>query len=188
MSTLFFYDSTFPFDGVRPSDSQLASFQDIANTDELVLALESGNYQTLVHLHGSYFPKDHWSTILRFLKNGGGLVHVGEIPFRFPVYKEDGEWKVEVEQTAYHQHLLIHEALQVNSSKVRELVSSADRPLLDGLEKAFSIQPTYGFVLHPTKQDDQPHENGSSIRWMRTSIPCLKESRRKVERFQLLLC
>lgn len=162
MSTLFFYDSTFPFDGVRPSDSQLASLQDIANTDQLEKALASGNYQTLVHLHGSYFPKEHWHTILRFLKGGGGLVHLGDIPFRFPVYKENDEWKIEVEQTSYHQHLNIHEALQVNSTKVRELVSSADRPLLDGYEKAFSIQPTYGFVLHPTKQDDQPHENGSS--------------------------
>lgn len=162
MSTLFFYDSTFPFDGVRPSDSQLASLQDIANTDKLEKALASGNYQTLVHLHGSYFPKEHWHTILRFLKGGGGLVHLGDIPFRFPVYKENDEWKIEVEQTSYHQHLNIHEALQVKSTKVRELVSSADRPLLDGYEKAFSIQPTYGFVLHPTKQDDQPHENGSS--------------------------
>ncbi|WP_307728754.1 hypothetical protein [Alkalicoccobacillus plakortidis] len=162
MSYLFFYDHTFPFDGVRPSDRTIANFSEVVDVEGLERALESGKYQTFINLHGSYFPKDSWSAILRFFQQGGGLVHTGDIPFRYPVYKDQGEWKVEIEQTAYHQQLNIHEALKVDSSKVHELVGSNDRPILEGLESAFSIQSTYGFVLHVTKEDDQPHENGSS--------------------------
>ncbi|TSB48265.1 beta-galactosidase [Alkalicoccobacillus porphyridii] len=163
MSYLFFYDDTFPYDGVRPSQHILSGLTDqVVNAEQLADALASGHYQTFVNLHGSYFPKDVWSLILTFLQGGGGLVHTGDIPFRKPVYKEQGEWKVEVEQTAYHQQLNIHEALEVTTSKVEQQISVAERPLLEDLEDAFSIQPTYGFVLHPTKEDDQPHENGSS--------------------------
>lgn len=163
MSYLFFYDDTFPYDGVRPSQHILAGLPNsVVGANQLAEALASGQYQTFVNLHGSYFPKDVWPDILSFLQQGGGLVHTGQIPFRKPVYQEDHEWKVEVDQTAYHQQLNIHEALEVTTTKVEQQISHVERPLLEELEEAFSIQPTYGFVLHPTKEHDQPHENGSS--------------------------
>ncbi|GAF11313.1 hypothetical protein JCM19045_408 [Bacillus sp. JCM 19045] len=116
----------------------------------------------MINLHGSYFPKYAWSSLLNFLKKGSGLVHLGGIPFRYPVYREADAWKVEYEQTAYHQQLNIHEALSVDSSNVNCLVPSEERPILKEGTAAFSIQPTHGFVLHVTKQDDHPLENGSS--------------------------
>ncbi len=108
------------------------------------------------------FQKTHGPRCSTSLKKGGGLVHIGGIPFRYPVYQEADSWKIEHEQTAYHQQLNIHEALSVNSSKVNGLVPSEERPLLKEVSGAFSIQSTLGFVLHVTKQDDQPLENGSS--------------------------
>lgn len=162
MSYLFFYDSTFPFDGVRPSSTQLAALTQVVDTNEVEEALNSGRYDTFINLHGSYFPKDTWPSLLRFLETGGGLVHIGDIPFRYPVYKDNHEWNIEVEQTAYHQQLQIHEALAVQTDQVQMLVPSSDRPLLQPFVKTISIQPTYGFVLHVTKQDDHPSENGSS--------------------------
>ncbi|RQW18771.1 glycoside hydrolase [Bacillus sp. C1-1] len=162
MSYLFFYDSTFPFDGERPSSTQLTALTQVVDANEVEDALTSGQYDTFINLHGSYFPKAMWSSLLRFLETGGGLVHIGDIPFRYPVYKDNHEWKIEVEQTAYHQQLQIHEALAVRTDHVQTLVPSSERPLLQPFIETISIQPTYGFVLHVTKQDDHPLENGSS--------------------------
>lgn len=165
MNILLFYDESFPYAGVRPRENELNDLNGWAEkTDAVNLAvrLQEGGWDTLVHLHGPYFPKDAWNAIHTHLKSGGGLLHSGGIPFREPVVQKDGEWRVERQQTAYHQLLNIHDALAVDSGLVQTLKSSTEFPLLQGKEDLFDISPTWGFSLHPTKKSDIPEEMGSS--------------------------
>jgi hypothetical protein len=74
----------------------------------------------------------------------------------------DGHWIIEPEQTAYHQQLQIHEALDVQVDRVEKLVSSTEFPLFEGKTGLLSISPTYGLVLHVTRANDHPLQMGSS--------------------------
>jgi len=161
--SIVFYDKTFPYMGLRPNEDQLAQLSEnhqVVDADNLLTALEEAD--SLIHLHGSYFPKASWGAILKFLQQGGGLLHTGGAPFKSPVYNEAGEWIIEVEQTTYHQDLQIHEALAVDIKPIDRLIHAVEIPLFAGLEGLFTIEPTYGFVLHVTKSSDLPHEGGSS--------------------------
>ncbi|OXS53663.1 glycoside hydrolase [Cohnella sp. CIP 111063] len=163
MTTIVFYDASFPFAGVRPSGEAAAALGGIGgtvNADALAEALETAD--TLVHLHGSYFPKSAWTALLGFLGRGGNLLHIGGTPLRIPVYRDGEKWRCEHEQTAYHQKLNIHEALPVDPSPIARYAASEQIPLLAGREELFGVQPTVGFVLHATKADDHPGEGGPS--------------------------
>lgn len=160
---IVFYDKSFPFMGVRPSEGQLQQLSmnhKIVDAERLTAALEEAD--SLIHLHGSYFPKASWGAILKFLQRGGGLLHTGGAPFKCPVYKEQTEWIVEAEQTTYHQDLQIHEALAIDIQPIERLVHAVDIPLFADLESLFTIEQTFGFILHTTKASDLPHEGGSS--------------------------
>ncbi|RXZ82559.1 glycoside hydrolase [Paenibacillaceae bacterium] len=116
----------------------------------------------LIQLHGPYFPKQAWSAIERFLKRGGGLLHVGGAPFRVPVYEAEGQWRQEHSQTGYHQRLNIHEVLAAEGQPAVRYAAFEDIPLFAGKEALFDLQPTVGLVLHVTKLDDHPREGGTS--------------------------
>ena len=161
--SIVFYDKSFPYMGIRPNEGQLQQLSvshQIVDADHLAAALEEAD--SLLHLHGSYFPKSAWAAILKFLKQGRGLVHTGGAPFKTPVYKDQDEWVIEVNQTTYHQDLQIHEALAVDASPINRLAHTVDIPLFADRESLFTIEPTFGFILHATKASDLPHEGGSS--------------------------
>ncbi|WP_040950687.1 beta-galactosidase [Gorillibacterium massiliense] len=134
----------------------------IVTAETLEQELQHAETRVFVNLHAPYFPKKAWNGIVGFLRRGGGLVSIGGAPFKIPVLRYEDKWKVEVEQTAYHQSLHIHETLGVRSSDVIQLVSNPDIPLFMSDESLFAIENTWNLVPHVTKNSDLPHESGSS--------------------------
>jgi hypothetical protein len=175
---LVFYDPTFPYAGARPDAAALEQLRQhavIADAKELAERLPQAD--TLIHLHGPYVPKAAWSGIMQHLRQGKGLVHAGGAPFKVPVYeagdtgedskdhndiKDSGSWVEEAEQTGYHQQLHIHEAIAIDPAPIAKLTANKDIPLFEGKTQLFTIEPTYGLVLHVTRTDDQPGQLGSS--------------------------
>jgi len=159
-----FYDSKFPINGVRPKEDfflHLHKNITIVDAEGLATALVKQDVDCLINLHGPYFPKDAWYSIVNFLSKGKGLVHIGGVPFRIPCYKENEIWIREREQTAYHQQLNIHEALDVSADPIASLKHYTDIPLFKGREELFSITDTYNFILHVTKKSSIEKEMGS---------------------------
>lgn len=162
--TVIFYDSTFPIDGPRPDHTFFDDLQDnvkLVTANELADSLANEQVQSFIHLHGSYFPKDAWPAIYQYLQSGKGFVHVGGSPLRIPVFLANGKWQVEREQTAYHQLLNIHEVLAVQANPIHTLKHNQDIPLFADSEDLFSVEHTYNFVLHTTKNASIPNEMGS---------------------------
>ncbi|MFC5467374.1 beta-galactosidase [Cohnella suwonensis] len=161
--TVIFYDDTFPYEGERPGDASIEALSAIGQVvDAELLSGKLRDAGCLISLHGKFFPKRAWTDILALLQRGGGLLHVGDEPFRVPVNQENGAWVAEKEQTAYHQSLQIHEMLHVDPAPIDHYRANEDLPLFIGKESLFSVQPTTGFVLHVTRSDDRPGEGGSS--------------------------
>ncbi len=67
--------------------------------------------RTLISFHGSYFPKESWGALLRFLEAGGNLVVFGGMPFTRPV-RSDGT--IEPEQQAYTDQLYLGPFFQLD--------------------------------------------------------------------------
>ncbi|WP_246120434.1 beta-galactosidase [Cohnella terricola] len=158
------YDPTFPYQGDAINEASLNKLKQETNLvnvdalDEALAALEGGCF---VNLHAPYFPKNSWNTILRYLERGGSLLNAGGAPFRIPVYRENGRWKREHEQTSYHQHLHIHEAMSVQPDPFDHFTASTDLPVCSPYIGGLTIEPTFSFVLHVTKETSLPHEMGS---------------------------
>src|SRR5699024_8899038 len=134
--TIVFYDPNFPIDGSRPGNDFFDHMHDMTLSDAHSLAahLNEEGVRCLINLHGPYFPKQAWKAIYRHLEKGRGLIHVGGAPFRIPCYEENGTWKMERVQTAYHQKMNIHEVLPVRSQPVASLAGNPDIPLFTGKE------------------------------------------------------
>ncbi|MDR6878324.1 beta-galactosidase [Bacillus sp. 3255] len=177
MSTcLIFYDAGFPYEGTRPDSDSLQALRQagrIVGAEELEAALRQGA-DTLLHLHGRYFPKAAWGALMAHVKEGKGLIHIGSAPFRTPVYLSGTGWIEETEQTAYHQLLQIHEVLTVDPAPIARYAAHPELPLLAGKEGLFSIQPTVGMALHVTRSDDHPGQIGSSGPMDAHLLPLLK--------------
>ncbi|MFS0872941.1 beta-galactosidase [Paenibacillus xylanilyticus] len=165
---IIFCDPDFPVEGQLPSRQALDGWQGaeevvVAGAGELAEVLKAtAGKGCLVNLHAPYFPKAAWTEIAAYLHQGGSLISVGGAPFKRPVRDEDGAWVVESEQTAYHQELYIHEALNVSSANVQTYTSSVQIPLLAGKERLFEIADTWNLVPHTTKSSDLPHQMGSA--------------------------
>src|SRR5699024_1773657 len=101
------------------------------------------------------------ASIYNYLTTGKGFVHIGGSPFRIPCYLENGEWKKERIQTAYHQKLNIHEILKVQTDTALTIQHNPDIPLYAGKEDLFTIGDTNNFVLHVTKSSAIEEEMGS---------------------------
>ena len=94
------YDPSFPYHGDAIHEASLKQLQEgarLVNVDALDQALTTLEGGCFVNLHAPYFPKDSWNTILRYLERGGSLLSAGGAPFRIPVYRENGQWKCELE-------------------------------------------------------------------------------------------
>lgn len=163
-SIVIFYDPAFPYQGDRISEAfiqKLGERAELVGADALDQALDRLEGGCFVNLHAPYFPKDSWGRIASYAKCGGSLLSIGGAPFRIPVYREDGQWKCEVEQTAYHQLFHIHEAMQVQADKFDRLEAAADHPLCAPYLSGLTLEPTCSLVLHVTKETSLPHEMGS---------------------------
>ena len=164
-SLLVLHDPAFPYDGARPDDAALAALTAagavVVDADGLAGAL-AGGAGALVNLHGPYVPVAAWDALLAHLRGGGGLVTAGGAPFTVPVRRDGDAWRVEGRKTAYHRRLLVHEALPLDGARIDHLAADGDLPLLAGREDLFEAQDTFGLVLHVTRQDDAPGENGSA--------------------------
>ncbi|MGA2184723.1 MAG: cellulase family glycosylhydrolase [Bryobacteraceae bacterium] len=75
-------------------------------------------YDLLITPYGSAFPKAAWPHILEYLRRGGNWVNLGGVPFSVPVVRENGEWRQEVRQTAYHKALFITQAFAVSADRI----------------------------------------------------------------------
>ncbi|MEK4076976.1 beta-galactosidase [Paenibacillus sp. FSL M7-0656] len=165
---IIFADPAFPMEGAFPTHEALNTWKaveeiTVVNAEELAEALKTtAGEGCLVNLHAPYFPKFAWTEIAAYLHKGGSLISVGGAPFKRPVRYENGAWVVESEQTAYHQELYIHEALNVSSANVQSYTSSEQIPLLTGKEGLFEKADTWNLVPHTTKTSDLPHQMGSS--------------------------
>lgn len=161
--TIIFYDPAFPYEGEHPGSSSieaLSAIGEVVQGDLLSQKLKDAD--CLINLHGKFFPKQAWTAFQAFLQRGGGLLQIGGEPFRVPVNEKNGVWVAEKEQTAYHQHLQIHEMLHIDPAPIVNYKGNEDIPLFIGREALFTVQPTVGFVLHVTRTDDCPGEGGTS--------------------------
>lgn len=175
--TIIFYDPNFPLEGPRPEKSFFDHLSDnvkIVSAQNLSSMLKSNEVNTFIHLHGAYFPKNSWDSILQFLQSGKGFIHTGGAPFCKPCYQIEGMWKEERKQTAYHQLLNIHEALPIESSNVTTLMHNQDIPVLSGFSELFTISNTYNLIMHPTKSVSIENEMGSVGPMDATIHPLLK--------------
>ncbi|BBH21945.1 hypothetical protein Back11_32900 [Paenibacillus baekrokdamisoli] len=173
---IVFYDPAFPslstFGG--NAAQSLGPIGSVVDGKGLSDALRSAEGGCFINLHAPYFPKSAWPEILAFLKRGGGLVSIGGAPFKYPVRLDADGWQVEVQQTAYHQELYIHEVLQVDAASVTTL-SAWDRfALLVGQESLFDIQSTWNLVPHTTRNSDLPHQMGAAGTMSTQIYPLLK--------------
>ncbi|THF73560.1 alpha-amylase family protein [Cohnella fermenti] len=161
---MIFYDAAFPGAPVL-SEAELERVKElgmVVGAAELGESLKGAEGGCFVTLHAPYFPVAAWEDILAFLKRGGGLINAGGAPFRSPVRAENGEWKAEVDQTAYYRHLRIHEMLPVRTERVVGYEANEDIPVLAGLEGLFDAADTWNLVPHVTKTSDLPDQMGSA--------------------------
>lgn len=163
--TLIFYDAEFPYDGIRPTKGWLEQLGDqfeVVDAKHLSRALANDEFNSYIHLHGPYFPKEAWTALLAFFKKGHGLLHIGGALFRNPVHQTlEGEWRIERVQTAYHRQMLIHEILPIDPSPITKLEADRKVPIFEGRESLFSIEPAHSLILHVTRYRDHADENGS---------------------------
>ncbi|NGZ77633.1 beta-galactosidase [Saccharibacillus alkalitolerans] len=172
---IFFRDPSFPASGPLPGLKELGAYGVVTSAADLGDALTDrcgdGN-GVLINLHAPYFPESAWSSILAFLKKGGGLLSVGGAPFKRPVRQESGRWRIGPEQTGYHQQLFIHETLPVEAGRAVRLEAAPELPLLSGDERLFApetgasagagIGGTWNLVPHTTRDADLPEQMGSA--------------------------
>ncbi|RAV20823.1 glycoside hydrolase [Paenibacillus contaminans] len=163
-SIVIFYDPAFPYHGDRIGEASVKMLREkaqLVGADSLAQALDRLEGGCFVNLHAPYFPKDSWNSIASYMERGGSLLSIGGAPFRIPVYREDGKWACEVEQTSYHQHFHIHEAMPVQADPFERLEAAADNPIFAPFVQGLTLEPTCSLILHVTTETSLPHEMGS---------------------------
>ena len=162
MKYTLIYDPTAPFDGVRPSEADLARLSEQFNLMSFTGPLPAET-TVLVNLHGKYFPKEWWKELSDGLKRGMGyLSFSAEAPLSRPVYRSGGEWYAERPQTAYHKRLMIQNSIPIERARQEQLRCNADFPVLAGSLQAFELTDTQGLIVQFTSADDHPGACGSS--------------------------
>lgn len=173
---LIFYDKEFPASADMDADAgmlgrigdiadmgALERIGDVVDADGLAEALRSGIYDVLAALHMPYYPKAAWLPLMEHLRGGKGLIAAGGAPFKRPAVRtENGCWRAEPPQVAYHRTLHIHEALPVDGSPVIGHRAGEEVPLFQGYEDLFAPADTWNLVPHVTRASDHPGENGSA--------------------------
>ncbi|OWA33337.1 glycoside hydrolase [Saccharibacillus sp. O16] len=176
---VFFRDPSFPASGPLPGLKEIGAYGIVTSAadlaDTLTDSFADGN-GVLINLHAPYFPESAWTSILAFLKKGGGLLSIGGAPFKRPVRQEGGRWRIGPEQTGYHQQLFIHETLPVEGGRAVRLEAAPELPIMNGDEGLFvggdgtgaivgasgAYDATWNLVPHTTRDADLPEQMGSA--------------------------
>src|SRR5689334_13828272 len=136
---------------------------EFAGLDRLDAAL-SEDPDLFVSPYGSAFPKFAWASFTRYLQRGGNWVNLGGAPLTRPVRHENGDWRVEVEQTAYGKELFLNHAFAVDLPHDATLRCP---PLDVDLETHFHLfEPSRAWSLQVrfTDTKDFPDAGGSAGR------------------------
>ena len=116
-----FWEDGFPSVDIAPLGRDVLgvvpSGLDIIWIDEAGLA-DLHDYHLLITPYGSAFPKAAWGHILAYLRRGGSWINLGGVPFSVPVVRENGAWRQEIRQTAYHKALSITSAFEVPAKRI----------------------------------------------------------------------
>lgn len=163
MNYTLIYDSGAPFDGKHPSDADLACLKEQFHVITFADPLPEDT-DVLVNLHGQYFPKKQWASILSGLQSGMGYISFSaKAPLSRPVRENaDGSWYAERPQTAYHKKLMIQNCIPIERERQQSLRCNMDFPVLAGHLDAFEQTDTQGFIVQFTSADDHPGTCGSS--------------------------
>ncbi len=168
LRTLIFYDPTLPYPGLRPKDEDLAEWRDraqVVDAGQLCAALASTDepVESLLWLHGSYFPEAAWPDLVTYLEQGRGLVVMGGAPFRRACHRLESDWRIDLETPGYLQELGIHEVLPIGDDHQAAVwQANPDVPVLSNYASTFVSHEGDHVVLHGTPKPDHPHESGSS--------------------------
>ncbi len=121
------------------------------NLKELKEQLKPSSVDLYLHVYGSYFPKEAWGTLIKYLKGGGNWVHLGGVPFSIPVIRSESQWRKEIVQTAYHKKLGFTQAFPVETQGLE----------VKGLGKeAIKTDQVYELYCRFTETRDFPNEDG----------------------------
>jgi hypothetical protein len=110
----------------------------------------------LITPYGSAFPKAAWKDILEYLRQGGNWVNLGGVPLSVPVVRENGEWRQEVRQTAYHKALSITQSFAVSAARIAFWQEGA---VAAG---SFHADAVYELYIRLTGTRDLPSEIGTA--------------------------
>ena len=122
--------------------------------DGLNAHLDVRSHDLLLNPYGSFFPRQSWAVILKYLREGGNLVNLGGVPFSIPVDREGGAWRPATSQTQYHKILGITQAFRVDGSTTYRSV--------DDVRLEFSAEEIYELYFRFTETVDFPGESGSA--------------------------
>lgn len=140
-------------------DQALAAFETTFLTVvQLKWQLDVAHFDVLVLPYGSTFPKDAWTTILKYLADGGNWLNLGGVPLANPVVRTRDGWRIEHEQTAYHKRLGITQSFKINSTgnyRATEYFPSQDNV------RDFAAKEIYTLYTRLSSTSREPDESGS---------------------------
>jgi hypothetical protein len=168
-----FWEDQFPaVDGFDLSQKQIQSAlgkydYSFLKEDELWSKLNVKQFDLLLTVHGSAFPKEAEGAILNFLRAGGSWVNLGGTPLAVPVVRVNEAWHAEPRQVQFHKKLGLTQAFGVSTASVKSFTAN---PLIDGAEsfrKEFTLHSTnadevFECYYRFTNTKDFPNEDGSS--------------------------
>ncbi len=163
-----FSESSFPtIDGVSV-DKQLLQQAftgwEVAylNITDLKAQIFTSNHDLLVLPYGSAFPKEAWTSVIKYLQAGGNWLNLGGVPFSVPVIREATGWRSEVRQTAYHKRLGITQAFPVSTQQISSYILNEQTHAPQTFLKEFSAEEIYELYVRFTETVDFPNEGGSA--------------------------
>ncbi len=163
LPSIVFHEPSYPHVYTEATLARLipGEFQ-IVDALELPASLAKGCH-TLISFHGSHFPKESWSAILRFLETGGNLVVFGGMPFTQPV-RSDGT--IEPEQQAYTDQIYLGPFFQLDLAAADlQLVASEDAAFLADCPLSLPDNEENGtfWSCYPKlcQASDHPEDSGS---------------------------
>ncbi|CAH8720379.1 cellulase family glycosylhydrolase [Paenibacillus thiaminolyticus] len=156
---LIFSDDAFP--GYRPVPIDLPHAVSCSAQELRHHLTES--FDVFVNMHGAYFPMDAFETIERFLEQGNGFLHFGDVPFQYPVIWNGTGWDVQKQQWSYLRKLNIHSFMNVGAEECGIAAYEVNRmnPVADSLMPLLEVQDTRNLIMVPTKNKYVPKEWGS---------------------------
>ena len=163
-----FFDESFPaVDGVAADKTVLQqSFGSwnvvYLNSGDLKKQLSASAHDVLVLPYGSAFPKEAWSSIIKFLQAGGSWVNLGGAPFSVPVVRDGTGWRPEVRQTEYHQRLGITQSFPVSGKKISSYSVNEQFTVPQSVLGEFSAEEVFELYVRFTETVDFPNEGGSA--------------------------